>query len=88
MAIPESPIPPQMIAEIPKQLQMLVMAQRGTEAATLAAAVIAAMGRPISIAEALEIHRDVLYSLYTDHGTVAYQAWSKIKDQRLAKIHT
>ena len=88
MAIPESPITPQVVAEVPKQLQMLVTAQRGTEAATLAAAVIAAMGRPVSISEALEVRQDILFSLYTDHGTAAYQAWRQVKDHRLAKIQS
>ncbi len=88
MAIPESPIPPQMVAEIPRQLQMLVTAQRGTEAATLTAAVVAAMGRPVSISEVLEIRQDILFSLYSDHGTAAFQAWRLIKDQKLAKVHS
>ena len=69
-----------------RQLQSLVQAQRGTQVATLAAAIIAAMGRPVSVEEVLEIHQDVWFSLYNDANAGRYQEWSKTKAERLAKI--
>ena len=84
----DSPIPPQMIAEIPKQLQMLVQAQRSTEVATLAAAVVAAMGRPVSVAEVLEIREDLWLSLYADRQSGKFQEWTKTRTERLAKVQS
>ncbi len=53
MAIPPSPIPPQMIMGIDK----LVYAAQWQASVTLASAIIAASGRPYSIAQALEVVR-------------------------------
>jgi hypothetical protein len=53
--------------------------------ATLASAIIAAAGRPVSVQEALDLQRDVYNANYggelSSHGS--YEAWVKTKDQRL-----
>jgi hypothetical protein len=87
MAMPESPIPPQVVANIGVQLQMLVVAQRETTTASLVAAVIAAKRKPVSIAEVLEIQTDVYWSMFPDARSAAYQLWAKTKDERLTKPH-
>ena len=59
--------------------------------ATLASAIIAAAGRPVSVQEALDLQRDVYNANYggelSGHGSYqgSYQAWSKTKDERLKK---
>ena len=86
MAVPESPITAPQINEITKQLEMLTDAQRSTHAATLAAAVITAMGRPVSVAEAIEINQDVYFSFYRGHQPSRHQEWMKTKAEQLARI--
>jgi hypothetical protein len=56
-------------------------------AATLASAIIAASGRPHSIAQALEIVRDIEYALHPLPASGDYEAWAKTKDARLNKVH-
>lgn len=82
-----SPIIGQAAGDVSRQLQLLMQAQRGTQVATLAAAVVAAMGRPVSIAEVLEINNSIWFSLYSDGQHGRYQEWAKTKDERLAKIN-
>lgn len=76
----DSPIP-----SIP--LAQLGETARNQVAATLAAALITASGRPYSIAEAIALKNDVYYALYPNPGSGAYQAWEKTKEERLKKIH-
>jgi hypothetical protein len=60
---------------------------RVSAVATLAASVVGAAGRPVSVKEVLEIQQDIYFSLYS--GEVAahghYQAWAKTKDARVSK---
>lgn len=70
------------------ELHLLVQAQRATQVATLAAAVVAAMGRPVSVGEVLTIQSDLSFSLYADRNNGRYQDWAKTKDERLAKVQT
>ena len=78
MAIPPSPIPPEVLYQISGQLEKLVEAQRGTEVATLTGAIIAAMGRPVSLDEVMQIRRDVAFTLYsTLHTTNVYKEWKE-----------
>jgi hypothetical protein len=62
----------------------LTVAKQHT-AATLAAGIIAASGRPHSIAEALALRDDVYWALYPEPGNGAYDTWAKTKDVRLNK---
>ena len=56
--------------------------------ATLAAAVITAAGRPVSINEAMEIQRNICFATYggelAGHGS--YQQWAKTQPEVLAKV--
>jgi hypothetical protein len=61
------------------QLQRLVNATQKTAAATIAAALIAAAGRPHSVDEAAALLRDVEYTLYPQTNLGVYQAWEKSK---------
>jgi hypothetical protein len=61
MSIPESPIPP----------QALMASMEGTKlqvVATIAAAVVAASGKPHSIQQVLDIARDVQFALWPAPG--------------------
>lgn len=60
---------------------------RQHNATTLAAAIIAASGRPHSIEQALEIVKDIEFSLYPAPAYGAYREWEKTKNQRLSKVH-
>ena len=53
--------------------------------ATLAAGIIAASGRPHSIAEALALRDDVYWALYPEPGNGAYETGAKTKGVRLNK---
>jgi hypothetical protein len=72
-----TPIPP----EIGADLTRLINATQHAAAATLAAALITASGRPHSVDEALELVRDIQYSLYPANyrNSGQYQAWEKSK---------
>ncbi len=56
-------------------------------AATLAAAIVTARAKPVSIEQLLQIQRDVFFALYPAHGHGAYQAWAMERDKPLAKIY-
>lgn len=60
---------------------------RDNACAILAAAIVTAAGRPVSVQEATEIQRDVFMARYGDElkGFDAYEAWAKVKDERLAR---
>lgn len=77
MAISAPPIPPESVNEVTKQLQLLVAAQRNAEVATLAAAVITAMGRPVTMHEILEIRRKFQLELYGERSSSSFKEWQK-----------
>ena len=54
-----------------------VQATKLNAAATLAAALIAASGRPHSVDEALQLVRDFQWSLWPSPNNGAYQNWKK-----------
>jgi hypothetical protein len=80
MATLESPIPPQVFAQLTEATKL----QAGV---TLAAAIITASGRPCSIEEALAIANDVFFAMYPAPNLGIYQEWVKTKDARLKKVH-
>lgn len=55
--------------------------------ATLTAAIVSNMHRPVSIAEVLDIHHDVYFAMFPEHNLASYQVWAKTRDETLAKIH-
>ena len=56
-------------------------------AATLAAAIITASGRPHSVQQALDIANDIQFAMYPAHGYGHYTEWEKTKAERLNKVH-
>ena len=82
MSGPESSIPPHVTNELPK----LIRALQAQSVATLAAAIISRMQRPISIKEALDIANDIRFAMYPAQGNAAYQAWQKTQEQTLSKV--
>ena len=64
----------------------LASATKQSVAASLTAAIVTAAGRPHSIEEVLSIHSDIMNALYPLHGSGAYEAWSKERDDRLKKV--
>ena len=75
-----SPIPPQILAQ-------LTEATKQQNAATLAAAIITASGRPYSIEEALAIANDIYFAMYPAPNAGIYIEWVKTRDARLKKVH-
>lgn len=60
---------------------------REQDAATLAAAIVSAAGRPFSIQEVLDIKTDVFWALYPSGNMGSYQEWAKTRNERLSKVH-
>ncbi len=79
------PIVPPGVAE---SLQHLIDATRDVSVATMVGAIVAAMNRPVSIAEVLEMQRDVRFALYPAPGFRVYTDWEKSKGEALAKLRT
>lgn len=65
----------------------LVTAAKAQVAATLAAAIVAASGRPHSIQQVLDIAADIQFALYPAPGYDAYAEWEKTAVARLSKVH-
>jgi hypothetical protein len=65
----------------------LADAARHQTASTLAAALIAASGRPHSIKETIDLVRDIRFALFPTPQTADYKEWEKTKHQRLEKVH-
>jgi hypothetical protein len=65
----------------------LIEATKRQTAATLAAAIIAASGRPWSIEQTLGLDRDIYNAMHPIPNSGIYQEWAKTKEARLSKIH-
>jgi hypothetical protein len=74
----------QAFAKLPDHLRALESVARNNAAATLAAAIISAAGRPVSVHEALEVQRDIQFSMYGGE-LKAYEEWVMTKNRRLRK---
>jgi hypothetical protein len=62
-------------------LPRLVAATQANAAAVLAAAIIGRAQRAPSIGEALDIMRDIQFSLWADNGNGVYENWKKHFDR-------
>jgi hypothetical protein len=87
MAMPDSPIPPQVISGIAETLQKLAAANQSIVTATLTAAIVSARAKPTSIKEVLEIQRDLFFAMHPSPNSGNYQAWVKNKEEKLSKIY-
>lgn len=87
MPIGQSPIPSnnEPLDEIAKQLQMLVVAQREVAFTTLTAAIVAAMDRPVTLAEVLDIRRDISFTLNPQPTTGVYKNWQDTRAKQLSE---
>ena len=65
----------------------LLTAAKAQVAATLAAAIVTASGRPHSIQEVLDIAGDIQFALYPAEGYDVYAEWEKTAAERLSKVH-
>jgi hypothetical protein len=65
----------------------LYSALQQNTAATLAAAIVTARGKPVSIEQLLEIQRHVHFALYPAPGHGTYQTWAHDRENHLAKIY-
>jgi hypothetical protein len=65
----------------------LVTAAKAQVAATLAAAIVTASGRPHSIQQVLDIASDIQFALYPAHGYDIFAEWEKTAVERLNKVH-
>lgn len=71
-------IPPQTLKEVSNKLESLIDAQRGTEIAILAAAIVNAMARPVTLDELMNIRQDVVFALYPKVDSLAQSIWEKL----------
>jgi hypothetical protein len=62
------------------ELQKLVYATQVNAAATLAAALITASGKPHTVNQSLKIMKDIQYSLWAQNGHGVYEQWKKTAD--------
>jgi len=76
-----------MAASVAQSLEKLISATRESAVATLAAAIVTARGKPISINEVLAISHDLHMVMFPRTNTGMYQEWVKTKIERLAKVH-
>jgi hypothetical protein len=83
----ESSIPPHAIVDMSRSLAALADATERQTVATLTAAIIIASGKPRSIAEVLEIAKDIHFATNPAPNFGAYKEWEKTKDTRLGKVH-
>jgi enoyl-CoA hydratase/carnithine racemase len=74
-------------AKMVKLLDKLITHQKRVEAATLAAAIATNRGTPLSIAEMLELARDVQFARYPQPKAAEYLEWVKTKDEKLNFVH-
>jgi hypothetical protein len=87
MASSDSSLPPPPgLSPAALVLARLTDALKWQTAATLAAAIITASGRPYSVAEALEVLNDVRFALNPEPNFAPYQEWEKTKEARLSKV--
>lgn len=82
--MPTPPFPSQI--EPNSDAARLLEVGKAQVAATLASALIIASGRPHSIAEALELAKDIRYSMYPANGSGHYEDWKKKFDPK--KVHS
>jgi hypothetical protein len=68
-------------------IQKLMVSLRGLNTSILAAALVSAAKRPYSIAEILELRRDVDNALVAKPNDRAYVEWAKTKKARLNRVH-
>jgi hypothetical protein len=64
----------------------IILSLRQQSAATLAAAIISAMGWPVSVQEALDIQTDLDWGLHPSSTSGIYKEWEKNRDQALGKV--
>jgi hypothetical protein len=84
MAVSESPVPPML-----QGLTRTANASRSAAAAALAGGIIAASGRPHSIAEAIELYQNVHFALFPEPNRASYREWlATKKDDVVGARHT
>lgn len=69
------------------KLNQLIMMQRRTEAATLAAALLSTRRKSLSIAEMLDVVRDIDFARNPAPNNPQYQEWELTKAERLSRIY-
>jgi len=74
-------------SETNRVLNQLLTATKTSAAASLAAGMIAASGRPHSVQEALELVHSIKFALYPTPNNDAYKQWAKEKALHLVKVH-
>jgi V8-like Glu-specific endopeptidase len=76
------------VADIqPADVFRLINALQAQSVATLAAAIVAASGRPWSIDQVRQLANDIHFANYPAPQLGAYKEWEKTKAARLAKVH-
>jgi hypothetical protein len=73
------------VAQLPLMVARLEYALKIQTTAVLAAAIVQAAGRPVSVEETLAVRQDVHFALYGPEltGRGSYDEWLKRKDARL-----
>lgn len=63
----------------------LLRAMRLVSSTNLTAAIVKASGRPYSVAEVLQLNRDVHFGLFPSPGHPGYDEWTRTKQSALQK---
>ncbi len=87
MSTNDNQIPVHLLNNIDRSLTQLTEAAKYQTAATLAAGIIAASGRPHSIEEAIALAHNIHFAIHPAPGYGRYEAWAKTKDATLKEIH-
>ena len=80
-------IPAHAIAIMTSSVAQVAETGKQQVVATLAAAIITASGKPWSTEQALELARDIHFTMYPVPHYGAYKEWLKTKDDRLKVVH-
>ncbi len=75
------------LKQIRLRLDLLVNQERRTEIATLVNALVGTRRKSLSLAELLNVARDVQYARYPLPNNADYQEWEQTKDERLSRIY-
>jgi len=70
-----------------ENVDKLLNSNKNLAAATLAAAIVTARGKPTSISEVVEIYKDLRFAMYPAPNYKVYKEWAETKDEKLAKVY-
>lgn len=88
MAVGDPPIRPAQLQAGGQANPQLLRAIRLISSTNLTSAIVTASGRHYSVAEVLELNRDIHFSLFPAPGHAGFEEWARTKEGALKKVHS